>query len=161
MATRSAIGYIDVDGTVTGVYCHWDGYPEYNGAVLTQSYLNTEKVKCLVAGGDISSLDDEVGEKHPFSKFDTDMSEEDYIQAKANYTTYYHRDREESWDSVQPQTFAGVKEFIEDRDQMGCEYYYIWNGTEWLVNKYNETDLMGFPIMERVEDVLEQRKDLA
>ena len=27
MATRSAIGYINIDGTVTGTYCHWDGYP--------------------------------------------------------------------------------------------------------------------------------------
>ena len=161
MATRSAIGYINIDGTVTGTYCHWDGYPEHNGAVLKESYTNTDKIRQLIAGGEISSLDDEIGEKHPFSQFEENMTSEEFIQAKRNYTTYYHRDRGEEWERVKPNTFAGVPEFIDHYDPCGCEYYYIWNGKEWLVNKYNERDLMEFPIMERVEDVLEQRKDLA
>ena len=160
MATRSAIGHINIDGSVTGVYCHWDGYPEHNGAILKESYTDTQKIRSLIACGDISSLDDEIGEKHPFSKFDTDMTEEEYVQAKANYTTFYSRDRGEDWTRVQPTTHSDIKAFIEHYDPCGCEYYYIWNGKEWLVNNYNEVDLYGFPIMERVEDVLEHRKEL-
>jgi len=30
MATRSNIGIVNEDGSVTGIYCHWDGYPENN-----------------------------------------------------------------------------------------------------------------------------------
>lgn len=33
MATRSRIGIENQDGTVTSVYCHWDGYPENNGRI--------------------------------------------------------------------------------------------------------------------------------
>ena len=161
MATRSAIGIKNIDGTVTGVYCHWDGYPEHNGAILSQMYTDDAKIRQLIEHGDISSLDDEIGEQHPFSKFDTDMSEEEYINAKRNYTTFYGRDRGEPWDNVKPKDFDGVPEFIDWFDPTGSEYFYLWNGTEWLVNKYNETDLMGFPIFERVEDVIEARKDLA
>lgn len=29
MSTRSTIGYVKKDGSVTAVYCHYDGYPEH------------------------------------------------------------------------------------------------------------------------------------
>ncbi len=29
MATRSNIGIVNDNGSVTGIYCHWDGYPEH------------------------------------------------------------------------------------------------------------------------------------
>jgi hypothetical protein len=40
------------------------------------------------------------------------------------------------------------------------EYAYLWNGTEWLVNDHGRKDDMGFPVFDRVEDVVtdEQRK---
>jgi len=29
MATRSNVGYVKANGSISAVYCHWDGYPEH------------------------------------------------------------------------------------------------------------------------------------
>lgn len=34
MATRSTIGYETADGGYVGVYCHYEGYPDYMGPIL-------------------------------------------------------------------------------------------------------------------------------
>jgi hypothetical protein len=34
------------------------------------------------------------------------------------------------------------------------DYFYLFNGREWLVNSRGNTDENGFPIFDRVEDVL-------
>ena len=63
MSTRSYIGYCD-NGfkNITASYCHWDGYVEYNGMILNESYTTIEKVKKLVDGGDMSSLKENIEE---------------------------------------------------------------------------------------------------
>lgn len=55
MSTRSYIGYLQ-DNVYTGVYCHYDGYIEYNGAVLNENYTDFEKIKKLLSHGDIRVL---------------------------------------------------------------------------------------------------------
>jgi len=61
MATRSRIGIELKDGSVLSVYCHWDGYPEFNGVKLQQHFNTREKVAELIDGGDISALYTNVG----------------------------------------------------------------------------------------------------
>lgn len=56
MGTRSRIGIEMPDHSVVSVYCHWDGYPEHNGRLLVEHYLNREDVQELIDGGGISSL---------------------------------------------------------------------------------------------------------
>ncbi len=56
MGTRSRIGIEMPDHTVVSVYCHWDGYPEYNGKMLVKYYQDREDVEDLVDGGSMSSL---------------------------------------------------------------------------------------------------------
>jgi len=56
MATRSRIGLELKDGQIVSVYCHWDGYPSFNGRVLRTHYNTEEQVRELIDGGDISSL---------------------------------------------------------------------------------------------------------
>ena len=56
MATRSRIGIQLADDSVLSVYCHWDGYPEYNGVKLKEHFNTRDKVAELIDGGDISSL---------------------------------------------------------------------------------------------------------
>lgn len=69
MSTRSSLGILNADGTVTGIYCHNDGYIQHHGPILGGPYYATEeKVRALVALGDISSLDIRIGEKHDFDK---------------------------------------------------------------------------------------------
>lgn len=55
MSTRSHIGIKDSRG-ITGVYCHFDGYPEGVGKTLLKNYDTEDKVKALIAEGDMSSL---------------------------------------------------------------------------------------------------------
>ena len=40
MATRSTIALEFADGTVQQVYCHWDGYLDYNGKLLAEHYTD-------------------------------------------------------------------------------------------------------------------------
>jgi len=57
MGTRSTIALEFADGTVEQVYCHWDGYLENNGRILSENYTDPFKVKELVALGGFSSLE--------------------------------------------------------------------------------------------------------
>jgi hypothetical protein len=56
MATRSRIGIQFSDGSILSVYCHWDGYPEFNGVKLVEHFNSYEKAAKLIDGGDISAL---------------------------------------------------------------------------------------------------------
>ena len=54
MGTRSRIGIQLKDNSVLSVYCHYDGYPAFNGRVLRDHFDTPEKVKDLIDGGDMS-----------------------------------------------------------------------------------------------------------
>ena len=54
MGTRSRIGIELSDSSILSVYCHWDGYPSFNGKVLREFYDTKEKVNQLINGGDMS-----------------------------------------------------------------------------------------------------------
>jgi len=56
MATRSRIGIQLPDESVLSVYCHWDGYPEFNGVKLKEHFNSYDKASELIDGGDISAL---------------------------------------------------------------------------------------------------------
>jgi len=56
MATRSRIGIQLSDDSILSVYCHWDGYPEFNGVKLVENFNSYEKASDLIDGGDISCL---------------------------------------------------------------------------------------------------------
>ena len=60
MGTRSTIALEFADGTVSQVYCHWDGYLSNNGKILQSSYTDPFKVRALVDLGGFSSLKDSV-----------------------------------------------------------------------------------------------------
>ena len=67
MSTRSNIGILEPNGSVTYIYCHWDGYVSHHGPILRDHYKTEEKVRALIALGSISSLGEELGEKHDFN----------------------------------------------------------------------------------------------
>ena len=60
MSTNSTIAIRRTDGTKTGIYCHWDGYIEYNGVILQQYYNTEEKIEKLLALGDCSSIGEKI-----------------------------------------------------------------------------------------------------
>jgi hypothetical protein len=51
MATRSTISVEHLDGTVTTMYCHYDGYLEHTGKILQKHYRDRETVERLVQYG--------------------------------------------------------------------------------------------------------------
>ena len=150
MATRSNIAYKTAAGKIRSVYCHWDGYPEHNGEMLRRFYTTQDKVEALVSLGSISSLGEEIGEKHPFDR----NHAEPELALTDNWTLAYHRDRGEDWAHTAPQTFEDAVDWVEDME----EYAYLWNGQDWLVHREGNTDANGFPIFDFVEEVV--RKDV-
>jgi hypothetical protein len=118
MATRSRIGIQNEDGSVTSVYCHWDGYPEHNGDILVNHYKEREKVQKLIGLGSISSLAPEIDapEGHSFEN------------PVPGVTVAYYRDRGENFNqrqNISPENF-----FVSDIEEYG--YLYTLEG-EWLV----------------------------
>lgn len=112
MATRSFIAK-KVKGGVTGVYCHYDGYPKGVGAVLAEHYTDPDKVDRLIALGALSYLAPEIGEKHPF---DTPVD---------GWTLAYHRDRGEAFRSLSFKTVAGMRSGA--RNRCSAEYAYLFD----------------------------------
>jgi hypothetical protein len=116
MATRSLIGKLNSDRTVTHIYCHWDGYPSHNG-VLLQEYWNTPyKVDQLLALGDLSSLGSEIGEQQDFNGF-----------RNRDWCMTYGRDRNQSNTGAKT---VSREDFFGDGDYI--DYFYLYNEDfEW------------------------------
>jgi hypothetical protein len=85
MSTRSRIGIENSDGTVTSVYCHFDGYYTGVGRTLHEHYKDRKKVKALIDLGDLSYVSEEVapapGQSHSFGN------------GAEGVSMAYHRDR--------------------------------------------------------------------
>ena len=118
MATRSRIGIQNEDGSVTSVYCHWDGYPENNGDILVMHYKEREKVQKLIGLGSISILAPEIDAPEGHS-FENPVS---------GLTVAYHRDRAEPLQMKQH--ISKENFFASDIEEYG--YLYTLEG-EWLV----------------------------
>ena len=126
MGTRSTIAIQNEDGTVTGIYCHWDGYTSYNGRILKEFYTDEAKVRELIALGDLSSLGAQIGEKHPFSER---VDAETYAETRC---TAYGRDRGEK--DVEAATHRSWTELLE---AFGQQYDYLFvPGAGWTVRYF-------------------------
>lgn len=68
MATRSNIGILNENGSVDYIYCHFDGYPEHNGKILSEHYTTEARVRSLLELGDLSVLGENIGEKQNFDE---------------------------------------------------------------------------------------------
>jgi hypothetical protein len=128
MATRSYIGVRNTDASVDYIYCHFDGYPEHNGAILTEYYSNINRVNELLNLGDLSVLGKFIGEKQDFDK-----------RVVGNCLAY-GRDRGES--NVSKKN-SGYDELITNQN---VDYVYVFDGDYWechstyspeLINLYN------------------------
>ena len=120
MATRSFIS-IKTGKEFRSIYCHHDGYPECNGAMLLKHYPTIERVEALLALGYISSLNVKIAPEattpHTFDK-----QQEDVVVA-------YHRDRGDTFTPPRRHTYRGLE--LED-------YNYVFNSitNRWFVKSY-------------------------
>ena len=56
MSTRSRIAIENQNGSVTSIYCHFDGYISGVGKTLKESYTDRSVVEALIELGDLSAL---------------------------------------------------------------------------------------------------------
>lgn len=107
MATRSRIGILNPDLSITSIYCHWDGYPDGVGATLNEHYSSTPRALRLQSMGNLSALMSTIEE-----------------------STFYGRD----WgdDGVGAEISIGKKAFLSLADQSGAEWAYLWDGKAWM-----------------------------
>lgn len=123
MATRSFIALKHSDNTFSGVYCHWDGYPEHNGKVLRDEYADRTKIVDLIDGGGISSL----------------KTDSDWDRNPMPAGVLYYADRGEQHD---PQHFESVVDLEDTARDMGCEYLYVYDENKWTCEDLNNTDFI-------------------
>jgi hypothetical protein len=110
MSTRSRIAIENQNGSVTSIYCHFDGYISGVGKLLKEYYTTQAKVEALIELGDISSLD-----------------------MTPSSTIAYHRDRDED---LYKTSYLCVEDLFDLGFQSGEEYVYCFTKNNiWLVNE--------------------------
>jgi hypothetical protein len=112
MSTHCLIAKQNVDGSIYGIYCHWDGYEAHVGKLLKEHYTDPTKVNLLLALGDISSLAPEIGEKHSFNDPNRD------------WTVAYARDRGEK-------RRAWHRYPSPDAARPSYRYVYVFSDGKW------------------------------
>jgi hypothetical protein len=119
MATRSTIAVIHDNGTVSQIYCHWDGYVQGVGRKLALHYSKLSEAERLVELGDLSVLGSEIGEKHDFEGISKDIGD---------VCTAYGRDRGEQ--GTDARVFPTIENYL--RGGQMEEYNYLFQSGEWF-----------------------------
>ena len=131
MSTNSTISLQNADGTVRSIYCHWDGYPSYNGRILVNNYNTIEKVEALIALGDLSVLAEspELPEWHSFNN------------PIKGYCVAYGRDRGDSNTEAKVYESSELRRYDDSLKTYlwgGFEYNYLFKNGEWYVTEGND-----------------------
>lgn len=106
MSTRSLIAQKKEDGDYTYIYCHFDGYPEYNGAILKECYTEQERVTELLNLGSLRSLRKTIESTKTYNK---DYEEEDLYLSRA-------KDK---------------RKLLKDFKSSDAQYLYIFDNGSW------------------------------
>jgi hypothetical protein len=123
MATRSTISVQHKDGSISSIYCHWDGYPSHHAPILLGHYNSLELAEQLVSGGSLSLLEESIA---PTGNHTFDNPQD-------GVCIYYGRDRgEKNTDPVKHN--SEVFEIMLDRQDYN--YYYV--SGEWLLLDSNK-----------------------
>lgn len=113
MATRSNIGIVNEDGSITGIYVHWDGYPEYNGKMLLNHYNNDDIVNGLMDLGNLSIL-----------------SESLYSTTGINLYSTNNRHTFRGATGSDSRTFEDLGEY--ENFGSGVDYQYLFEDGKWM-----------------------------
>ena len=140
MATRSVIAKLDSKTKkIKAVYCHNDGYLAHNGCILDSHYRDESKVDELLKHGDLSFLDENIGEKISF-----DDSE---LRSKNKQCMFYARDRGEYLKNRKPIILEDDIALVEfANNACDAQYIYMYAFGAWYVycmaedNKFAELD---------------------
>ena len=144
MSTRSSIAIKRKDGTIESVYCHSDGYLEYNGVMLNKFYRNPKKINSLINLGDLSFLDRRVNP-------DPDIPHSfDYDKRQEGVTVAYGRDRNEK--RTNKKFHNSLKDYIKSFSNSWQEYAYLYDeeNSKWLWSEipFDNAENMNFASLE-------------
>lgn len=89
MSTRSRIGILNSDSTITSIYCHHDGYPSHVGRILQENYNTEKSIRNLISNGDASAIEPTIESCHFYNE---DEESEAYVSDEAEF---YHILKEE------------------------------------------------------------------
>lgn len=124
MGTRSRIGIQLADDSILSVYCHYDGYPEFNGVKLLEHFNSRDAATELIDGGDMSSLWTNAGWNN---------------EVLPETGPLYYTARGEGAD---PRLDANLSKYLAD----GEEYAYLFTNGRWvfydLYNRVNQLNVL-------------------
>ena len=112
MSTNALVAYVELDGTVTSSYVHYDGYTTGVGEMLLENY-NTDKCARDLAStlGYASSLRETVAASHE-DRANTDVA-------------------------IVHASFAEFEKYVRENGYL--EYVYVWTSTKWFVGSWETT----------------------
>jgi hypothetical protein len=125
MATRSTLAVKHKDGTVSQIYCHFDGYPSHHKPLLLDYYSKLVEAELLISFGDLSVLAERcepLGTTHSFETPEDDTC------------IYYGRDRGET--NIAPNVFKSQEEFYLSRNSEEYDYYFVLG--QWCLMNHND-----------------------
>jgi hypothetical protein len=110
MSTRSNIAIENRNGSITSLYCHYDGYLSNNGKILAEHYSDPKKVRELFSGNGFRSLT-------------TDPKDLDRYEGADD--KYEHRTE---------------YSFVDASDSLFIEYLYLYKDGRWYVSESKRLD---------------------
>jgi hypothetical protein len=125
MGTRSRIGIQLKDDSILSVYCHWDGYPEFNGVKLVEHFNSYDKASELIDGGDISALWTNVGWNN---------------ETLDNLGPLYYSSRGED---LAPRLDSDLCEYLSPDGSE--EYHYLFTNGQWVCYNMHQFDDTKLP----------------
>lgn len=129
MSTKAAIGIENENGTITGIYCNYDGYIEGVGQTLNKYYQNESIVRKLIELGNIKYLGDNIWA-----------------------TEYFIREHNEMNNT--PQTLTNVEDF--ERYFYKIPYYYIWSKNTWICRQ-DTNEYVNYYLLSEVIDLIRKK----
>ena len=134
MGTRSLIGKQLNDGSILGVYCHYDGYPEFNGRVLRDNFDTADKVAALIDGGDMSCTWTNAGWNN---------------ETLPETGPLYYTMRGETLENNAPKLYKDLNEFLCAADHNYCaEYTYHFVDGEWVCHDVRPNPYLPHNVMQ-------------
>ena len=127
MATRSNIGIVNEDDSITAIYVHWDGYPEYVGKMLLNHYNNDDIVNGLMDLGNLSILSESLHSTTGINRYSTN-NRHTFNNPQDGVCVAYGRDRGET--GSDSRTFEDLGEY--ENFGSGVDYQYLFEDGKWM-----------------------------
>lgn len=148
MSTRSLIGLVK-GNKVEFIYCHNDGYVEYNGVMLKIYYQSEDKVQALIDMCDISSLGANVVSNEEWAK----MTPEEHSRLGEHGTRYYTMSYNNWRNEGTTKHECTLAQYLGNdiMEGWGVDYAYHFVNGEWHCRNWRGEE-KAIPNMEDLED---------